>query len=176
MKIFFFGLGIAGIIAVGWLLTPKIYGMSEFRQKAERIAALRGGGGGTQDSILLLSLPVKISEDDYLLMGCDNATAERNFPNVPERERMESQWFAGAPDLSKSSVGSNYHASRRRDGTWEFEAFIAGLPRKQFQVSPEEVAWHYLRVKELRSQKMPVEQRIETMNREAKEKPWLSMR
>lgn len=146
---------------------------TEFRQHAERITEIRAGGS-SEDGINLLTSSLKISEDDYLLMGCDNSCATRNFPDVAREEREEGRWFAGGDDLKDRFY--NAHLTERTDGTWAVEAFYTTLPREPYRASAEEVAWHYVRVKQLRAEGMPVEQRIATMNAEAKGRPWLNMR
>lgn len=169
---------IAGLLCgVGLgLLSPSTTGgsvKSTLKQHAARIAEIRRGGS-PEDGAHLLSDPLKISEDDYLLMGCDNSSAARNFPDVPQAEREEERWYAGGDDL-KGDRFFNVHLTQRAGGSWGVDAFYTTRPRSQYQASPEEVAWHYIRVKQLRAQGMPVEQRMKTMGEEAKAKPWLNM-
>jgi len=52
------------------------------------------------------------------------------------------------------------------------DAFLTQVPKKQYQATPEEVAWHYVRLKELKAKGMPMEVRVQTMREEAKAKPW----
>lgn len=137
---------------------------SVFREHADRIAAIRLGGRS-----------IRISMDDYLLMGCDNSSARRNFPDVPREQREEGRWFTGGDDLP-DNISPNAEGSVRKDGTLVVDRFYTSLPRKAYQASAAEVAWHYVRLKELRAQDIPAEQRIEMMDAEAKNRPWEEMR
>lgn len=136
---------------------------------AERVRVIRSAGAGS-DGIHMLRIPVKIGEDDYLLMGCDNSSAKRNHPDVPRANREEGRWFAGASDL-KPRFG-NMHGTIGRDGVERVDSFYTTLPRPEYQADPLEVAWHYIRVKQLRALGMPEAERIATMTAEAKNKPW----
>lgn len=146
---------------------------SDFRQHADRLVQIRGSGSAS-DGLHTIMQSVKINDDDYLLMGCDNSSAARNFPNVDSDTREEGRWFSGATNLTDKHFG-NSHGNIRKDGTVEIESFYTSLPRKEYQASPEEVAWHYVRVKQLRAEGMPTDKRISTMTAEAKDKPWLTM-
>lgn len=145
---------------------------SEFRQKADRIAEIYGAGSA-QDGIHTL-FGLKISEDDYMLMGCANSCGKRNFPDVSNDDRSEGRWFTGGHDLDGSRF-YNCHLTQRSNGTWAVDSFYSSVPRPEYRPSPEEVAWHYCRVKELRAGKIPQEERARTISTEAKNKPWLEM-
>ncbi len=143
---------------------------SNFSYLTHRIVELRNGGSDG-DGINVLQSPIKVSEDDYFLMGCDNSCAIRNNPTVPREEISENRWMSAAPDLPRKCAGYNYHSGP--DG---IETFLNDCTVKKYQSFPEEVAWHYIRVKELRAQGMEVEERVETMTKEAKTKPWERMK
>jgi hypothetical protein len=145
-----------------------------FKQIVNRINEIRNAGSNA-NSFDLLTSPVKISANDYLLMGCDNSSARRNYPHLSRSEREQGVWYAGADDLPEIAAGHNLSGQVRDDGTIKIDSFYTNMPRPEFQAAPEEVAWHYTRIVDLRAQGMPQEQRIETMTREAKTKPWLSM-
>ena len=141
------------------------------KTRADRIAEIRGGGSSTDGAWMLLD-PLKISEDDYFLMGCDCSCTRRNFPNVPGHERMEGRWFAGADDLPQRCAGHNFHGSTPKDGRMRIDSFYTTLPRAAYRASPQEVEWHYNRVRELRAANVPQNERMATMTAEAKGKPW----
>lgn len=164
----------AAVAGVSGLFAHVHDGRSTFRIKADRIAEIRGSGA-RDDGIHTIMQAVKISRDDYFLMGCDNSSARRNYPHLSYEERTEGRWFAGAADLTDKEAGGNSHGTYRRDGTIEIESFYTTLPKRQYQASPEEVAWHYVRLIELRQQNVPQPDRVATMNEEAKARPWEKM-
>lgn len=147
---------------------------TEFSEKSSRIEEIRNSGGGEISVTMgLHSSTSKISQDDYFLMGCDNSCSKRNFPDVSEYEREEGRWFSGANDLDGSNFG-NSHGTKVGD-RWIVDSFYSSLPKKKYQSSPQEVAWHYLRVRELRRQNIEKEKRISMLREESKEKPWEKM-
>lgn len=166
-------------LAGSLLVWPRRVGAEEFRRSslqrlAARVRAIRGAGSST-DGLHTLSLPVKITEADYWLMGSDNSSAARNFPDISRKEREEQRWFAAARGWNPPSWNS-HGISEDGGKTYHVETFLTSLPRSQYQATPEEVAWHAIRVKELRAAQMPIEQRVKTMTREAKEQPWKTWR
>ena len=145
-----------------------------FFQLAERIKLLRNAGLSSNSSAILTS-DIKVSENDYLLMGSDNSCARRNFPDIPQEELYDFFWFAGDSDLSEEAAGYNATFTQSKDGKWLVDSFRTNLPKPQYQASPEEVAWHYMRLKELRQKDVPRDQRIKSMQAESYNKPWLNM-
>jgi hypothetical protein len=144
--------------------SPGASKASVFRQKANRIVQLRAHN-------------TPVSKDDYLLMGCDNSCARRNHPQVPEDELREFIWMAGGEDLSEREAGYNAEATQdAKTGKWHIDRFLNDCTKSKYQASPEEVAWHYLRVVELRAKGIPRDERIATMTAEAKGKPWLKLK
>jgi hypothetical protein len=160
-----------------WCLGEKIdnpFSMASFGKGrvARRVLELRGSGSGA-DGLHVLRQPVRVSQDDYLIMGCDNSCAQRNHPDVPRKEIVEWVWMNGSPDLKDGHFG-NSHGLIRKDGTVEIESFLTDRPKPEYQASPEEVEWHYYRFQELKKQGMPQPERIATLKAEAALKPWKS--
>jgi hypothetical protein len=91
---------------------------------------------------------------------------------VPRDIREDARWFTGGDGLHEVYNGGNSHQTKR-NGVWEIDSFYATLPRPEYQSIPEEVAWHYMRVKSLRAAGMPQPERIQTLAAEAATKPWL---
>lgn len=145
---------------------------SDFRKAADRIEEIRKVGT-PNDGLHTLFQAVKICQEDYFLMGCDNSCAARNHPNVPRDQLVEFLWFTGDDDLDSSNFG-NCH-STKKGNRWIVESFMTDRPLKEYQSTPEEVAWHYLRVKQLRAAQIPQDQRIMMLKKEADLKPWENM-
>jgi len=140
------GLMLAGVL-LSFVAAHAIIGKSDFRIHADRIAEIRQGGW-EKEGVHMIYAPVKISADDYFLMGCDNSSAQRDHPELSPEEREESFWFAGGDDLTSSKINSgNYEATKNSDGSWHVDSFYTTLPKPEYQASPEEVAWHYVRVR-----------------------------
>lgn len=165
-------LGLFG--AVACLSSSHIaLGQSDFQRLVLRVQEIRQTGSPT-NGIHLLSARVQINEDDYFLMGCDISSARRNHPEVKNYESLAGgKWFAGSPDLNSQHAPNG--SFTEVGGKWRVDAFYTSLTRPEYQASPQEVAWHYLRVKELRAQNIPVSHRVAIMNGEAKSKPWERM-
>lgn len=159
---------------ISWIRGGRsLRGTSDFRRAADRIAEIYGSGV-REDGIHTLQQTVKITEHDYLLMGCANSCARCNFPDLDRSDREEGRWFAGGDDLESNNRFGNYHATKRGD-RWIVDSFYTSLPRPQFRATPEEVAWHYLRVKELRALNTPQPERVTIMDAERATKPWEQM-
>ncbi len=172
----FVQIGVVGFVfALGFVACHGQHGSNrttKFRQLADRVVAIRQNGQGG-DSFSILKAPVRITEDDYFLMGCDNSSTIREHPDRRREELTTQRWYRGAPDLKRHSWNS--HETQRPDGSWEVDSFLTEVPNPQFYVAPEEVAWHYLRVVELRNQGVPIEERKQILKAEAVGKPWLTM-
>lgn len=143
-----------------------------FSRLVERIKLLRIAGSHQNGNGILMG-EIKVSADDYLLMGSDNSCARRNFPDISREELYDFFWFAGDRDLSEDAAGYNAHFTKSEDGKWHVDSFYTNLPKPQYQSSPEEVAWHYIRLKELRQKNIPRDRRIKIIQDESNSKPWL---
>lgn len=129
------------------------------------------GIGSSSAGLQMLSAP-QIDDLDYALQGADISCARVNFPK--EREPTTGDWFAikKGSKLSKKSLG-NSHGSTDIWGRDCNEDGFLSIPKRQFQVSAQEVVWHHLRVKELREQGISQPSRILVMIEERKSRPWL---
>lgn len=157
-------------LAIAIVTLAVAYEKDDLHRLAERVKELRSTGTKT-DGPLAAVQTVKINDNDYMLMGADNSCANRNFPDVSRAEREEGLWFAGSEDLTADFA--NAHLTKdEKTGKLVVDCFYATRPRKEYQASPEEVAWHLLRVLELRKAGKPLEERMELMRTEAKTKPW----
>ncbi len=136
-----------------------------------RLVEIRSGGTEV-DSPFATASPLKITDEDMMLVGSDQGTAQRNHPAVDLFELYEGRWFAAAKRLDPRYAGHNYHGERRKDGTLKIETLYVSLPKSKYQAAPEEVVWHMMRVLELRAQGVPVEERVRIMATEARSTPW----
>jgi hypothetical protein len=178
-------LAVAGFVFVGWqvstetglLETSYKWKRNNLTELANRVRKIRGTGS-VSDGIHTMSQAVKINNDDFYLMACDNSSARRNHPNTTYLERSRQRWFTGArsltgarpwdPPSAKPGVSLNYHSTGDH-----IESFVAETPKRKYQAPAEEVVWHCIRVVELRKQGVPRDQRIKIMTKEAKTKPWV---
>lgn len=144
---------------------------SEFRRVADRVVELRDGAPSGRGIVAALHPnKYKVNPDDYLIMGCDNSSAARNHPDVPRAQLTDHHWFA-ARDFPMDAVSFG-----NAEGTGDhYDSFYSDLVRPEYRASPEEVAWHYLRVKALRAADMPRPERIATLKAESATKPWEQM-
>lgn len=145
---------------------------SEKELLIKRIQKIRQSGSCNDGIHTMRQTP--ISQDDYFLMECDCSSAKRNYPDISHEERTEGRWFTGGNDLDGSRFW-NSHSTKRDDGTWHVDSFYRDLPKIEYQSTPQEVVWHYMRVKELRISGISNETRLEIMSEEAKQKPWIKL-
>jgi hypothetical protein len=139
---------------------------AELAKAAARIEEIRDARSG------LVDRSVKISESDYLLMCTDCSLSVRNHPGVSQSQLLRSSWFAGAPGLDRSHFKMVYTSQDGKTGKWAVYVFQATLPAKEYQASAREVAWYFLRIKELRLAGMSLSERQEAINEGATERPW----
>jgi hypothetical protein len=139
---------------------------AELAKAAARIEEIRDAPSGLKDR------SVVISESDYLLMCTDCSLSVRNHPGISLSQVLRSSWFAGAPGLDRSHFKTIYTSQNDKTGKWVVYAFQSTLPAKEYQTSAREVAWYFLRVKELRLAGMSLKDRREAINAEATKRPW----
>ena len=139
---------------------------AELAKAAARVEEIRDAPSG------LIDRSVLISESDYLLMCTDCSLSVRDHPSVALSQLLRSSWFAGAPDLDRSHFKTVYASQDDKAGKWIVYAFRSTLPAKEYRTSAREVAWYFLRIKELRLAGMSLKQRQETIRKEATERPW----
>lgn len=140
--------------------------VAEYNRRRNRIGQIFGGPSSDDSRAAFLG-GIAISEADYALIGAANSCAERNNPGIRGEALVEGHWFAGGDDLDISHAGWNCHTTGNR-----VDSFFTGIPRPQYRPTPEEVAWHSLRVPELKAGGLSVDQRIAVLTAEAQTKPW----
>ena len=143
---------------------------AELAKTAARIEEIRDAPSG------LIDRSVKISESDYLLMCTDCSLAVRDNPGVGLSQLLRSSWFAGAPGLDRSHFTSVYSNQNDKTGQWVVYVFRTTLPAKDYQASAREVAWHFLRIQELRLAGISLKERQEAIKKEAARRPWEASR
>jgi len=170
-------LATGGVFAFSASVRHAIFGYS-FSDDVKRIQEIRQnvdptGAVDARSLTLAASLGgIAISEHDYLLMGCDVSSTKRNYPGISHQQLLQPVSFAGDGTLKVDDLKDFNYTSTQRGGVWYVDTVDTGIPKLQYQASPQEVAWHCMRVMQLRAQGMEVDDRIRTMTEEAKTKPW----
>jgi limonene-1,2-epoxide hydrolase len=142
----------------------------EFDAAVKRVTEIRNAAS-VIDSPRLLMSKVLITNQDYQLIGSDMSSSIRNHPDIPEEDIGQACWFGAAKDFDLQNPVYNYHGTTV-NGKEIVEAFMAALPKPEYRASPQEVAWHYVRVRQLRAQGVALEKRREVIKTEALRKPW----
>jgi hypothetical protein len=143
---------------------------AELAKAAARIEEIRDAPSG------LIDRSVLISESDYLLMCTDCSLSVRDHPGVSLSQLLRSSWFAGAPGLDRSHFKTVYTSQNGKTGKWVVYAFPSTLPAREYQVSARQVAWYFLRIKELRLAGRSLKERQQAINEEATGRPWAADR
>lgn len=163
-----------GAVALGILLLGfySYYGQGDAPETpsslAQRVIAYRKGGS-TSPMAAVSTGHVTITKRDYELMGADNSCARIAAGDRQVDEGYVAQaWFTISPGWKDHPWFPN---STYIDDV--IESALLSIPLPEYQVTPEEVVWHLLRVEELRRQSVPQEERMRRMNEERKSKPWL---
>jgi hypothetical protein len=118
----------------------------------------------------------QVDDLDYALMGADNSCARINHPDVDRWTREAGVWFAidKRSDLARKSFGNSHGTSHDGGKTYITETALMGIPRPEYQASPEEVVWHHRRVAELKYRGVAQPERVHIMTAERADKPWLA--
>lgn len=129
------------------------------------------GAGHAQDGLHTLQ-GYQVDDLDYALMGADCSCAR--IANGG-KDATTGEWFAiqKGTKLSRMSIGNSHGRSDDGGKTYYNENGYLSIPRPEFQVSPEEVVWHHVRVTELRGQGVEQPERVRIMTEERASKPWL---
>ncbi len=138
----------------------------------ERIVSYRGGRS-ENDGIHMLFKETGVDDLAWDLMGADNSTAQVNS-GLSFEDCTEGRWFkiTDGSALAKRHFG-NSHGSLSSEGEDITESAYMSIPKPQYQADPREVAWHHLRVTDLRAESVPQEDRVRIMTAERATSPWL---
>lgn len=142
-----------------------------------RIVAYRTQGS-TDDGVHVVVSAHRLDDLDFTLMRADISCSKKRHPAIPDSELIEGRWYTieKNSELAKREF-LNSHGSSDDGGTSFYnETAFLGLPRSEYQVSPEEVVWHKLRVDQLRTLGVPLEERLHVLAAERALSPWTNKR
>ena len=159
-------------VLAGLLSQQPFQSVTPRQRLVDRVRRYRAAGS-LADGPHLLFDAVKIDATDYALMGADNSCARIKSDEAPPEHHSENRWFAIARSWTDAPYFYNHHGASEDGGkTFYIESALLSVPRAEYQASPEEVVWHYLRVRELTEQGVEQARRIEVMTGERAARPW----
>lgn len=168
MKLILVLAAVAVVLGAFVLWRTKMTGSADL---VARVVAYRSTGSASDGLHVLREH--EIDALDYALMGADNSCARIKSGLDDPYKHSEGRWYRVSERWTDPPNFSNAHGISSDGGkTYRTESALMSVPRQEFQVSPEEVVWHYRRELALRTEGVSQDERVRLITADRAMQPW----